>query len=253
MKKFNLFLIVLLSGVLLSFSCISDTITIVADQWEPYNGTPDSGEEGYGIEITKLIFEKAGHIIDYKLLPWNRAVLQTEKGDFNAVIGAYLEDTPDFIFPKEEFGISVNAFFTKKESTWKYNGLESLLPIKVGLIKDYSYGEELDEFFQAHQEIVEYIHGDDPLLKNIQKLLVGRFDVLVEDENVLKQKAKKMGVAEKIAMKGKGNGNKVYIAFSPNIKKSKEYAEIFTKGIRELKASGELDKILEKYGLNYWK
>ena len=67
-------------------------------------------------------------------------------------------------------------------------------------------------------------------------------------------KVKDMGLADKVVNAGfTGVSGNLYITFSPNIAKSKEYAEILTKGIRRLKDSGELEKILSKYGLTYWK
>lgn len=246
--------IFLISMLICGTSAMADEISVAADEWMPYNGRPDSAEPGYTIEISKYIFESAGHKLIYQVIPWSRALEETREGKYNAVVGALKGDAPDFIFPEEEIGVSQTAFFVKKGSTWKYTGLESLRTVQIGLIKNYSYGEELDRFFRAKENIVQYVHGEDPLSKNINKLLYGRFDVLVEDTNVLLQKAKKMGVSDKIIKAGNAKKrNNVYIAFSPNISKSKEYADIFTNGIRNLKDSGKLEKVLAKYGLVYWK
>lgn len=233
---------------------MADQITIVADEWPPYNGKPNSTEPGYGIEIAKHVFEATGHVVIYKVMPWRRSIIESRRGNYNAIIGAVKEESPDFIFPEEEFGVSTIAFFAKKGSTWEYKGLESLLTVKIGLISDYSYSAELDEFFNANKNIVQYVYGVDAFEKNIRKLLLGRFDVLVADPNVLFHKAKKMGVSHQIVEVGNTNiADNLYIAFSPKIAKSIEYAEIFTKGLRKLKDSGELEKILAKYGLAYWK
>lgn len=256
LRKMSFLLIFLISILIHATSAMADEITIVADEWAPYNGKPNSTEPGYGIEIAEHVFEAAGHTVIYKVIPWNRAIMESREGCYNAIIGAVKEEVPDFIFPEEEFGVSENAFFAKRGSTWEYESLESLLTVKIGLIKDYSYGPELDTFFKENKNIVnvQYAYGEDPLLININKLLHERFDIFVEDPNVLLQKTMKMGVSDQIVKVGsiKG-GDNVYIAFSPKIEKSKEYAEILTKGIRKLKDSGELEKILAKYGLTYWK
>jgi len=235
-------------------TAMSDQITIVADEWPPYNSIPNSKEPGYGIEIAKHVFEATGHTVVYKILPWHRSIIETRTGKYNAIIGAFKQEAPDFVFPEEEFGLSKNAFFARKGREWTYSGLESLQGMKIGIIKGYSYGEELDKYFKENPQQVQYVYSKDPLFQNIKKLLVGRLDVFIEDENVLLQKLKKMQVADKIVNAGfTGVSEKLYITFSPKIKKSKEYAEILTKGIRKLKESGELDKILAKYGLKYWK
>ena len=246
--------IFLISLIVYSTSATADTITIVADNWCPYNCEPNSLEPGYGIEISEHVFEVAGHEVKYEILPWDAAIQKVREGKYNSVIGASKEDAPDFVFPEEEFGISKVVFFAKKGSSWRFEGLQSLSKVKIGLVKNYSYGQELDKFFQENQNMVQYAYGDDPYSINIKKLLEGKIDVTVEDPYVILLKAKRMGVGDQIIKVGEfGSGQKLYIAFSPVITKSKEYAAILTKGIKKLRDSGELDKILAKYGLEDWK
>ena len=107
---------------------------------------PGSPAPGYGIEIAVQVFEKAGHTVKYTIVPWSRAVLRTIKGNHNVIIGAYKEDAPDFIFPDEEFGISQLALYGKKGCTFEYKGTKSLIGKELGVIKGYSYGEEIDKF-----------------------------------------------------------------------------------------------------------
>ena len=247
-------LVVFLIIVLYSSELNSDEITIVADEWLPYNGSPNSDNPGYGIEISTIIFEEVGHTVTYITMPWNRAVQSTRNGDYNAVIGALHEDTPDFLFPEEEFGYSINGFFVSATSNWKFYDLNSLLDQRIGIIKSYSYGEELDFFLQNHTDNTEIIYGENSLEKNIRKLLFGRIDVVIEDRNVINLKLKEMGITKEITLAGLyDKGENVYVSFSPVNPKSSEYTQIFSQGIRKLKDSGELAVILNKYGVVYWK
>ena len=252
MKK----LVLLMCLIVVIVPIFADKLTVVSDYWIPYNGDPKAEKPGYGIEILVKIFEDAGHTVVYKILPWNRAILTTRNGDYNAIIGAIIDDAPDFVYPEEEFGISDDCYFVTNESTWEYKGVESFNGLEVGLIKDYSYGTEIDKYFKDNPARGQYVYGDDPLEQNIDKLITGRINVLIEDANVLLAKANKMGVADKIkeakSIKSTDD-SRIFVAFSPSNPKSKEYAKIYTEGIKKLKASGELDKILKKYGLKYWK
>ncbi|MCD4720459.1 MAG: transporter substrate-binding domain-containing protein [Desulfobacula sp.] len=254
MSKIFFQLFFMFISIVVAVPATAGTITIVADAWPPYNGLPNTSEPGYGIEIAHQVFKAAGYTVDYKIVPWNRAIIDTREGKYNAIIGANIEDAPDFIFSEEEFGVSKRDFWARKGSSWRFTGIESLLKVRIGAIKDYSYGKELDKFFKKNKELVQYVYGQDPLVQNIKKLLSGRIDITVENKNVFLQKAKKMGVSSQIiSVGGSGSIDNLYIAFSPKIAKSREYAEIFTKGIRKLKDSGKLEKILAKYGLEYWK
>ena len=232
----------------------ADEITIVADEWAPYCGKSGSIYPGYGVEIAEQVFKAAGHTVKYMNISWSRAIKDTRAGRYNAIIGAYQEEAPDFVFPEEEFGVSRYAFYARNGSLWTYKGIESLSSVSIGLIKNYSYGEELNTYFEQNAHHVQYVYGDDPLFQNIKKLLAGRFDVLIAGENVMTYKINEMGVEGEVINVGVTDisGN-LYIAFSPKIEKSAEYAEMFSKGIRKLRLSGGLDKILSSYGLEHWK
>ena len=245
---------ILICLVLLAAPVFAAEITIVADEWPPYCGKAGSTLPGYGVEIAKQVFEAAGYTFKYLNIPWVRAIKETREGQFNAIIGAYKEEAPDFIFPEEEFGVSRYAFYAKQGSRWKYKGIESLHSKKIGLIKGYSYGEELNAYFERNPQRVQYVSGSDPLFQNIKKLLAGRFDVLIAGENVMTYKIKEMGVVGEVIHVGVTDiSANLYIAFSPTIKESAKYAEVFSSGIRNLKKSGKLDQILDRYELHYWK
>lgn len=64
---------------------------------------------------------------------------------------------------------------------------------------------------------------------------------------------KKMQLKGKIITAGSMPLEKIYIAFSPEIKDSQRYAQILSKGIKELRKSGRLKEILSKYDLMDWK
>ncbi len=44
----------------------------------------------------------------------------------------------------------------------------------------------------------------------------------------------------------------VFIAFSPANPRAKEYARILDEGMKKLRSSGRLEKILGKYGIKDW-
>jgi len=252
----GLLLQIILSICLLLFTTpvYASEIIIVADEWPPYCGKPGSPYPGYGVEIAKQVFEAAEYTFKYLNMSWTRAIKETRSGKYNAIIGAYKDEAPDFVFPEEEFGVSRYAFYAKRGSLWRYAGIESLQSKKIGLIKGYSYGEDLNAYFEKNAQRVQYVSGSNPLYQNIKKLLAGRFDTLLAGENVMTYKIKEMGVVSEVINVGATDiSANLYIAFSPTNKNSAKYAEVFSKGIRNLKQSGELDQILDRYELYYWK
>lgn len=235
----------------------ADVISIRSDSWCPYNCAPDSKKPGYGIEIAKAIFEKAGHSIDYQLMNWTRSIDRGLKGEHTAIIGARREEAQGYVLPKECVGKQGNVFAVSKDSTFSYSGTASLSGKVLGIIQSYSYNEALDEYIKknaANPQAIDAATGDDALERNLSKLASGRLDAVVDDKAVLTYKVNEMGFSDKLKVVSSGDeASEVFLAFSPKNPKAKDYADLFDKGMEELRSSGKLAEILGRYGLSDWK
>ena len=235
----------------------ADTITLVADEWCPINCEPGSEMPGYAIEVAQFVFGKAGHEIVYQNLNWSKSIEDARKGLYGGIVGAAKDEAEDFVFPRNTIGASANSFFVAAGSSWSYKDLGSLENVCVAAIKSYEYGEELAVYFEKNKndpKKVQFVSGDNPLEKNFKKLEGGRVDVVVEDRPVGDFTIKEMGLTGKIKVAGNdGDFTDFYIAFSPANPKSGEYAEILSKGLDDLRASGKLNEILSRYGMTDWK
>lgn len=235
----------------------ADIITIRSDYWCPYNCKPDSKKPGYGIEIAKEIFEKAGHTVDYQLMNWTRSIERGRAGDHVAIIGARKEEADGYVFPAEPIGRQGNKFAVPKESDFVFSGMGSLGGKLLGVIQSYSYNEGLDDYIKknaGNAQAVDIATGDDALEKNIAKLAAGRLDAVVDDSAVLTYKINEMGLSDKMKLVSDGaEPTAIYVTFSPKNPKAKDYAALWDKGMAELRASGRLTQILDRYGLSDWK
>ena len=239
------------------FNATAKTISIVADLWPPFNGNPYSDFEGYMVDITRAVFEAKGFEVRYIILPWTRAVSGTRSGIYTGIIGASKNDAKDFVFPQEELARNVLAFYVLKGNPWRFKGIDSIKNIKLGTIAGYDYRSWLNEYIQKNSDIssrVQIVSGKRPLQRNIRKLLAGRIDVIVDNEAAIRWGAEGMGVLGDVQVAGYGEEpSYCYIAFSPSLPESESYAELLSQGIVELRENGNLQKILDKYGLIDWK
>jgi polar amino acid transport system substrate-binding protein len=231
-----------------------EAITIRADIWEPYNAAPESDKPGYMIEVTKAIFTKAGIKVDYqcKGWTWDRSIEEARQGRIDAIVGAAKDDAPDFIFPEEPFVYQQVTIFKKKGNPWKYQGVNSLQNIKLGVISGYAYDDSVDEYIEKNTNKVniQIVKTDNALELNIKKLEAGRIDATIEDASVFNVKATSLSMKDKFEEAGVvGEPDNITIAFSPAKETSKKYADILSKGLKEMRASGELKKLMGKYGL----
>ncbi len=234
----------------------ADKIVIGSDEWCPFNCVPGSDKPGYMIEVATKIFSKAGHTLEYKIIPWARAITEARSGKINGIIGAYKGDAPDFVFSDNELAMIGIEFFTLKTNSWSYAGLASLNKVSIGAIIGYEYNEEINAYLKdgKNSAKVQMVAGDTPLETNIKKLSQKRLDAVIESPPVFWYTAAQMGLNDKIKSAGTAvKPKEAYIAFSPKLPSSKKYAKILSDGTAELRKSGELKTILEKYGLKDWK
>lgn len=245
--------------LLLATNAGASTVSIRADTWPPFNDDPKAAKVGYMIEALREIYGPLGDKIDYQLMSWDDSLASVRNGKFNAVVGASKDDAPDFIFPQEPFGTSKNTFFALSKSPWVYGGIASLPRIKLGVIEDYAYSDELDDYIKTNKSSksgkVVVSRGEEALALLINKLQSGKVDVVVEDASVMLFALMKLGIPTgQIKAVGFPNDSQdIYVAFAPGNPSSKGYAQQFDEGIRKLRASGKLQQILSRYNLTDWK
>ena len=231
----------------------ADVITLRADEWCPFDcsGQP----EGYGVEVTKAIFAKAGHRVEFVLSPWSRSLEDCLRGAVTAVIGAAPVDSPDLVFPHLPIGVWDTTFLVRRNDPWRFDGVASLSRVKLGGIIGYIYMEPVASYMDANRnrrDRVDLVGGRTPLDVNLRKLLGGRIDATMESRAVLEYKLKEMGLADQVEFAGGTESGPIYVAFSPKHPKSREYARLFDRGLAEMRASGELKAILDRYGVRDW-
>jgi polar amino acid transport system substrate-binding protein len=247
----------LIVSLLLSTTSMAEEIVLVADPWPPFNIELGSDQEGYIVDIARVVFESFGYTVIYKTVPWKRAIEGTRSGSYTGAIGASKTDAKGFVFPTEELARNVLAFYVRKDSQWQFTGPASIENISIGVAAGYDYRHWLNDYIRSHsadQRRVQVIAGTHPLKQNLQKLILKRIDVVVDNESAIRFKARKMGILDKIKPAGYGvEPADIYIAFSPNLPESPMLAHQLSDGIRELRRSGQLKAILDRYDLLDWK
>lgn len=245
----------LLLVLLFTAPAAAETITLVADEWCPYNCVPETDAPGYMVEIAQKAFGDAGHDVKYETLNWARAVADARTGAYVGIIGAAKTDAEDFVYPEVALGQDDSLFFVRKGHPWKYAGIDSLRDQRVGVIRGYSYGDEIDKYLEelGESEHVQIASGDSGMETNIRKLMAERIDVVIANPFVFRSEAQKMGLLDKIESAGAhGVPTLLYIGVSPAHPKAAEYAELLSKTVQQMRASGELATLLAKYGLEDW-
>ena len=229
----------------------AETITLVADEWCPYNCTPGDEKPGFLVEIVKEVFEPQGFTVEYKIVPWARAIRDTRTGRYSAILGAIRSEAPDFHYPDGAGFFAGTQAFVKAGSPWKYDGPRSLDDVTLGVILDYSYGATADKYIAQHRSDTKRVQlstGEDALEKNVAKLLQDRVSVLLEDPAVMRYFLDRTNQTGAVAQAGVLENTEVFVAFGPREEHAAEHAKMLSDGMRRMRESGELARILARYG-----
>lgn len=228
-------------------------LRIRADAWMPFNGEPAADRPGYVVEVARMIFEPAGVKVDYQLMPWKESLELARKGQVDAVIGANPTEAEGLLLPKHSAGMPRVGLFVKKDSPWKYENLQSLNSVRLGVIAGYSYWESFDAYLKTNRSgKVVFFEGETPLNDGIAQLKSGKIDVMAETLAVFIWTVRSEGGSPadyRVAYLQAGEA--IYMAFAKTAAGEK-YAAIFDEGLARLRKSGELAAVLKRYGLTDW-
>ncbi|WP_164880833.1 substrate-binding periplasmic protein [Aestuariirhabdus litorea] len=246
---------ILLVQLLPSLS-LAATLRLAADSWYPYNGDPRSDHPGYMIELAREITREAGHGVDYRLLPWSRSLLEARKGNVDCVVGAFRGDAPDFLYPDQSMGREDTAFFSLAANRHlNISSVEELEGVRIAVINGYSYGDQIDEFVKRNRTSSQLMitSGNTPLARNVRLLLAGRVELLIASPNALKATLKQMSLEDAVVEVGRmNNPEELYIACAPGSDRAEYFVRLLSDGVKRLRASGRLQQILDRYGLQDW-
>jgi len=241
------------------FAVCAEEIVFVNDAspYCPFTVCED-GKDGYVTDIVNAIYKDAGYSVRILNVPWNRAIAMVKDGSALGIINIAKKTAPALIFPHAEVARYNAVFFTRKSNPWVYNGLDSLKGRRLGLIKNYSYGENsppLASFLKNSADSVDWFGGLNPLADIFRAIDSGSVDATVEDLAVGNYVLKKAGEADKFKVAGyvaKSEPVIGYVAFTNKNFKSQHLADVFDQGIVKLRKSGRLKTILADYGLTGW-
>jgi len=233
----------------------AETIVLKADRWCPFNceGT-DKGknENGYMVDVARIIFERKGHNVVYQTESWADSIKSVRKGQATGLVATTKADAPDLIYPDKSMGSNKECFYVKAADKWDFVDVENLKKRKIGIVDSYAYSGEITAFMLDHPGLFVKAFGPSPLDAGLENLNKGQIDTLIENPFVFNYHTEKKKIRDKYADAGCTIGDDLYIGFSPNNPRSKEFAKMLNEGIQELRKDGTLDKIIAKYSLKDW-
>lgn len=232
----------------------AETLKIASIDWCPQL-CPGKEKAGYITDTVNEIFEGSPYKADIKTYPWTRAILLARKGDVHALLSPAKAEAPELLYPENGIGVQRMCFFTKADSQWNYSGIESLRNLKIGIAYDTSV-EELNSYLTQNREQFDFMpYNGTYVSKSLRKLDAGRYDMFLFTHNSVVYEMRNLGAEKNYRCAGCVFSAKVYMAFSPaesQRARVQEMMKYFDKRMDELKISGRIEQIMNRYGLEDW-
>jgi len=244
MKKIMMFILALIFCGVVSGG---EKIVIAVGEWPPFI-SESLRDSGFALKIVTEAFAVEGIEVEYKFLPWKRAVIESANGAFLATaIWAYREDrTNNFYYSEVVFPVNY-AFFYLKSRNFEWKSVKDLENMKIGGSLGYSYGDkEFREAAKRGELKIEYAKTD---VLNFKKLLIGRTDLFmcsvingkyILDKDFRPEDRVKIRYHKKLL-----TSDPHHLIFSKKAKESKRYLKLFNSGLKKLRERGRYDTILK--------
>jgi polar amino acid transport system substrate-binding protein len=161
--------------------------TLASDDWCPFICAGRGGiAGGFLVELAQQALATQSYRVESRLMPRSRAMTMSEAGELD---GVYAPPLDPALLQSEPLAYSRACFYTLWQSRWQYAGPSSLRGLRLGVIVDYGYdGGEFDRLLAlpGHGGLSpDFNTGESAGSKNLRKLLLGRYEVLLEHEAVM--------------------------------------------------------------------
>lgn len=230
----------------------ADIWTIRADYWCPYNCAPEDAQPGYMIEILQRAARSNGHVLDYKLMPWPRALEQARLGTITGVVGMVASNRSGLVV-SDKMGIDATCVFVRKDSALRYEKPADLDQFnRIGIVEGYGYPPEFMQWHTGNPTRVQALAGDNTLEMQAKKLAAGRIDAFVENVNVVRYAQTHIPELRMAHNGGCMRDETLYFGYSAKNPRAQEIKTQVDQTLAAMRKSGELRKLLDKYGVALW-
>lgn len=254
MKTLRLFLFALLLGACAGSAFAQGvTVRFAIGEWSPYTGKSLPGQ-GMAVEIVTAACKAVGLTAAYDFFPWKRAESNVAEGShFGTFPYKELKERQSgYLFSGTLFSSRFGILMRKSNSRtagFRYSGVDDLRTYSVGIVT----GTDAIRIPLENVGVkVEAVASPD---QNLKKLLAGRIDFYIDDKAVIHQELQRNFSAQALdevafVETGFGERNDFKIMVSMRYPNSTALVARINDGLAMIRDSGELDKIMTKYGLS---
>ncbi|WDP88722.1 MAG: transporter substrate-binding domain-containing protein [Desulfobacter sp.] len=216
------------------------TISFATEEWK--DATERDGTGLYW-DILRAVYESEGYGIQPIIRSYIGSVNLLKNHSVDAMIGAYVDEIENGVYPKNHFAVDIVQALYKKTSNVKWSGSQSIRGKKVAWIEGYSF----EQYLPASVIVSTLIRRVDTRELGIHLLNTSKLDFFLDAEGDLKDffrdtpEYRMNDFAMKTILE-----LKLYVVFI-NSKRGENLARLFDRNFSRLLKSGTIKKLYEKY------
>lgn len=233
-------LVPVLALALAGFAQAADPIVIDVDEANaPFMYAKDGKAAGIYPALIEAAFKRMNLPVSIQAKPWSKAIQDIDAG--TAGVGGIYKNSDrekKYDYSEQIFVERLVVFFNKANPV-NYTRLEDLHGKKVGVLKGWSYGDDFDKAKKGGAITCEEADADS---QNFQKMDQHHLDATVavfESGTALLPKYKSIAYAATALSR-----NPTYLTFAKSAGKAALIKQ-FDQAMKDLKASGEVQKIVQ--------
>lgn len=225
-----------------------DRVLLVTGEWPPY-ASEEMEQQGFFTTIISAAFRRMGREPDYEFMPWKRGVREVQHGrafaTFPYIITPERQENFDFSDPVV---ISTGRLFYHRphlKQPPSFQQLSDLKPYRIGGILGYWY----EKPFKEAGLDTYYVTTE---AQSVQQLALGRVQLAAMEEWVGWAVINRLYPQQthQFAMLPQPlNQDPVRLMVSRRYPEAQKLLQAFNQALGELKASGEHQRILERFGI----
>ncbi|WP_049722992.1 substrate-binding periplasmic protein [Gilvimarinus polysaccharolyticus] len=169
-----------------AYAQLPDTIHLTLTDWCPYTCANQPTMPGIVVEYVTELLARENITLKLTFLPWSRAVAEAQRGTFDGLLTAAIDEAPNMSFTRAPISYYQDCMYTKPSSEWQYTGLESLADKRLGVVQGYGYTELINRYIAgANESQVVALRGANSTSRLWDMLLLGRFDIFLAERRAV--------------------------------------------------------------------
>lgn len=228
---------------------LPDRVSFVGDIWCPYNCAEQDVRRGALVDILAEILAKRGIAMDYRVLPWSRALQEVNEGRLDGIIGAGERDAKFAMLTRTPWLHAELATLSHRDSGFRWQGLASLAGKSVVVIADYEYAAPLPAWLAANPDAVHQLSGDNAFRQAVLLIQHKRQQVFFSSYPALRRHLQAAKLDDTLVIHKTGFRTPIYMGVARSKPHSDALLALLNQGFDELKANGKTDAIILSYDL----